>query len=277
MVGAQLIMKQMLLVLCCFVCVQNSFGNTDNELSLFSVSSEKRVVFSQGNVQYHPKKNLWRFAPNQYDVIGITNQKVSPSYNGWVDLFGWGTGDKPVLATGNYKDYSKYVDWGANVSTTSVQWRILTQKEWRYLLLERENASKLLGVGSVAGVMGVFILPDGANSFNSKLDFISLADQDAIKKMTYYSWTNRLVLNKYTSKQWEALESMGVVFLPFAGKRDVQAVEQVGNSGYYWSSDNDPTTLLRSYGLWISNMNINTMQPISKQVGCAVRLVNDVK
>ena len=144
-------------------------------------------------------------------------------------------------------------------------------------MLERENASKLVGIGKVAGVSGVFILPDNAHVFNSKINFVSLADQDVVKKWTRYSWNNEIVLNTYTAKQWETLETIGIVFLPFAGKRDVKTTEQIGDSGYYWTSDNDPTTLLRSYGLLISNTKINIIQPISKQTGCAIRLVNNIK
>lgn len=268
--------KIILLVLCGFIWSLE--GICAAKINSFSIAPETRVIFSKGNVQYHPKKNLWRFAPNQYDVIGKANEKVSPSYNGWIDLFAWGTGDKPSFVTNNYKDYCEFVDWGNNFTADDhTQWRTLTQKEWRYLLLEREHASKLLGIGKVAGVLGVFILPDDADVSDLGIDFISLADQGAVQKWTRYSWNNEIVLNTYTAKQWETLETIGIVFLPFAGKRDVKTTEQIGDSGYYWTSDNDPTTLLRSYGLLISNTKINITQPISKQTGCAIRLVNNIK
>lgn len=269
-------MKKIILLILCGVAWSLE-GFCATKIESFSVSPETKVIFSKGNVQYHPKKNLWRFAPDQYDVIGEKNAKVSISYNGWIDLFGWGTGNQPCLTTDNNKDYSNFVDWGTNFPEEDASWRTLTQKEWRYLLLERENASKLVGIGKVAGVSGVFILPDNAHVFNSKINFVSLADQDVVKKWTRYSWNNEIVLNTYTAKQWETLETIGIVFLPFAGKRDVKTTEQIGDSGYYWTSDNDPTTLLRSYGLLISNTKINITQPISKQTGCAIRLVNNIK
>lgn len=269
-------MKKIILLILCGVAWSLE-GFCATKIESFSVSPETKVIFSKGNVQYHPKKNLWRFAPNQYDVIGEKNAKVSISYNGWIDLFGWGTGNQPCRTTDNNKDYSDFVDWGTNFPEEDASWRTLTQKEWRYLLLERENASKLVGIGKVAGVSGVFILPDNAHVFNSKINFVSLADQDVVKKWTRYSWNNEIVLNTYTAKQWETLETIGIVFLPFAGKRDVKTTEQIGDSGYYWTSDNDPTTLLRSYGLLISNTKINITQPISKQTGCAIRLVNNIK
>ncbi len=58
---------------------------------LFSVASGKRVKFSQGNLQYQASTDTWRFADHQYDFIGAANSNVSSTYDGWIDLFGWGT------------------------------------------------------------------------------------------------------------------------------------------------------------------------------------------
>ena len=80
---------------------------------LFSVSEDRKVRFSQGNLQYYPDDDLWRFAENQWDFVGGTcfddnlgqmnvgtvyanetkcdNTKVFKYYPGWVDLFGWAT------------------------------------------------------------------------------------------------------------------------------------------------------------------------------------------
>ena len=80
---------------------------------LFSVSENRQVRFSQGNLQYYPDNNIWRFAEKQWDFVGGTgwdyylgdlnpgtvyangtqcdNTKVYKYYPGWIDLFGWGT------------------------------------------------------------------------------------------------------------------------------------------------------------------------------------------
>jgi hypothetical protein len=58
---------------------------------IFSVSENTQVYFSQGNLQYQASTNTWRFAENQYNYIGNPNTNVSSTYNGWIDLFGWGT------------------------------------------------------------------------------------------------------------------------------------------------------------------------------------------
>ena len=81
---------------------------------LFSVSADKQVYFSQGNLQYQASTDTWRFAENQYDMIGNDNANVSSSYSGWIDLFGWGTGNHPTDTIQNSEIYNEFVDWGVN-------------------------------------------------------------------------------------------------------------------------------------------------------------------
>ena len=57
----------------------------------FSVSASRQVVFSKGNLQYQASTDTWRFAENQYDYVGEANKNISATYDGWIDLFGWGT------------------------------------------------------------------------------------------------------------------------------------------------------------------------------------------
>ena len=128
----------------------------------FSVSATKTVTFSPGNLQYHAVNNKWRFAPNQTDYIGYDNENISSTYNGWIDLFGWGTGNNPTNKSTDYNDYQTFVDWGVNKigSYSPNTWRTLTYNEWYYLLTNRFNASNLKGVAQVNGVNGLILLPD---------------------------------------------------------------------------------------------------------------------
>ena len=68
-----------------------STGAVGSLTGKFSVSSSKQVAFSQGNLQYQASTNTWRFAENQTDYIGSDNKNISATYDGWIDLFGWGT------------------------------------------------------------------------------------------------------------------------------------------------------------------------------------------
>lgn len=76
----------------------------------FSVSASQKVHFSQGNLQYKASTNTWRFAAEQYHCVGSNNANISPSYNGWIDLFGWGTGNNPTLLSTSESDYSTFVE-----------------------------------------------------------------------------------------------------------------------------------------------------------------------
>lgn len=75
----------------------------------FSVSPTQQVYFSKGNLQYQASTKTWRFAKHQWDFIGSSNKNISPDYEGWIDLFGWGTGDNPTMSS--RKDEYNDVDY----------------------------------------------------------------------------------------------------------------------------------------------------------------------
>ncbi len=196
----------------------------------FSVSESKTVTFSPGNLQYHPANDEWRFAPNQTDYIGDANANISSTYNGWIDLFGWGTGNNPTNASEDYEDYQTFVDWGVNQigSYAPNTWRTLTYNEWEYLCRSRPNADKLIGVAQVNGVNGLILLPDGWTcpsgvTFNS-----GFHDDYGIE---YYA-----AYQTFSSSEWTKLEASGAVFLPAADARYGSDVGIAQYSGNYWSA-----------------------------------------
>ena len=216
---------------------------------LFSVSATQQVYFSQGNLQYQASTNTWRFAEHQYDYVGTQtaddygyyggnvsgsdNHSISSTYNGWIDLFGWGTGSNPTLSSNIDGYYGTFVDWGCNAisngGNTANQWRTLTQAEWEYLLNTRTDASSKRGTGNINGVGGLIILPDSC-TLPSECSFTSgFATNNPNNNP---DWTH----NSYTLAQWVQMETAGAVFLPAAGYRNGTNVYYVGNYGYYWSS-----------------------------------------
>lgn len=63
---------------------------------LFTVNaSGKKVIISQGNLQYQASTGTWQFAKEQYTTIGNalgnTATDTRSSQDKWIDLFGWGT------------------------------------------------------------------------------------------------------------------------------------------------------------------------------------------
>ena len=152
--------------------------NPSAGIGVFSVSADKQVTFSKGNLQYTQSTNTWSFAENQYDYIGtdnviggsVTSDEYGDYKNGTaladkVDLFGWSTSatNFGVSTSEDYNDYSgSFVDWGKNQigSDAPNTWRTLSYDEWDYLLNTRTNASVLKGVAQVNGVNGFIFLPD---------------------------------------------------------------------------------------------------------------------
>ena len=232
----------------------------------FSVSATQQVHFSQGNLQYQASTNTWRFAEHQYDYVGSANSNINSTYSGWIDLFGWGTGNNPTLASINYRDYSTFVDWGSNAiingGNAANQWRTLTQSEWDYLFNSRTNASSKWGTGIINGVSGLIILPDSWTLPSGCSFTAGFAN-------SYGDWTH----NSYILAQWAEMEAAGAVFLPAAGNRIGIGVESVGDRGYYWSSSPDDEVI--AYFMNFYSNYLNAANYGSRSSGFSVRPVQD--
>ena len=239
----------------------------------FSVSATKKITFSPGNLQYHPANNKWRFAENQTDYIGDANSNCSPTYNGWLDLFGWSgsTGSAKFgvsISENNGAYFGSFVDWGTNKigSDAPNTWRTLTHDEWYYLLNTRANASSLKGVAQVNDVNGLILLPDNWTcpaGVTFKSGFHSSYGGE------YYA-----AYQTFTADQWSKLESAGAVFLPSAGFRIGSCVSNVQNGGYYWSATGND-----GYGaryLYFTS-DVAGMGYFYRYSGRSVRLVKDLQ
>ena len=211
---------------------------TGTIVGLFSISNSKQVYFSQGNLQYQASTGTWRFAENQYDIIGDDNANISSTNSGWIDLFGWGTsgynGKNPYMTSTDYSDYGDgyndiagtNYDWGvynkiSNGGNQAGQWRTLTQSEWSYVISNRTDARYLRGTATVNGVKGLILLPDNW-TLPTGVTFTYGED----------GWWQ----NTYSASEWSKMEANGAVFLPAAGSRDGTSGYRVGTYGYYWSS-----------------------------------------
>lgn len=244
-----------------------TFGDTEtsNGIGIFSVSPNDKVTFSKGNLQYHPKKNKWQFANNQYDYFGTANENISADYNGWIDLFGWGTGNNPTKSETNSSSYKTFVDWGVNQIGDDAPntWRTLTRAEWEYLLESRPNAKNLLRFGSIKvngdsyGEHGVILLPDNW-----------VAPEDVEVESESFK-------NVFTTEQWFKLQQVGAVFMPDAGYRSGQSYY----SDYfpcYWSSTGDSSN--KAYYIYFYNSSYEpyTIKDDDPYRGYSVRLVKDL-
>lgn len=268
------------LLLVAFVACKKDNGNdggnsgnghqTEGSLSgVFSVGNGKTVRFSQGNLQYQASTDTWRFAEHQYDCIGSTNTNISLFYQGWVDLFGWGTSGyndiKPWLIDYNMDAISitgtKY-DWGLNNAISNggnkaSLWHLLTIDQWEYIVNRRSGSR--FAKATIGNVRGLLLLPDGWSTAIYALNAIN--DTEGGYESNYISTTD-----------WGSLlEANGVVFLPCAGLREGTTVNYVNGFGRYWSS----TYIEKARSLFIHQSDVRP-EGADYHWGLAVRLVQDV-
>jgi hypothetical protein len=187
-----------------------------------------------------------------------------------IDLFGWGTGDNPMLLSEILADYANFYDWGFNEigDDNSKRWRTLHYDEWDYLLHKRSNADSLLHYMSIAGIDGLMLLPDGWTC-PSGVKLKQWPEEAAIP----------IDIPKYSLDEWRILEKSGAVFMNancnmrYVAKGDLYLYAFY--EARYWvaSHSNDSTGVAISIGpLWKVKF---TDEPRSN--GYAVRLVKDIK
>ena len=157
-------MRKFLFLVTVLVVGSMSLMATEGALTgKFTINAQgEQVVFSQGNLQYQASTQTWRFAPQQYNYVSTTdNASISDTFDGWIDLFGWGTGLQPTLTNATVESF---VDWGVNaISNGGNQpnlWRTLTIDEWDFIINQRPKAFSLRGQISVAGTICYVLLPD---------------------------------------------------------------------------------------------------------------------
>ena len=245
----------------------------NRRIGIFSVAPNKYVSFSQGNLQYFPAANLWKFADNQYEHLGASNKYLSPTYRNWLDLFGWSSdsGKAPfgVSTSIDVADYKgDFVDWGSNwiCGDSANTWRTLTAAEWQYVFDERPNALQLRSKGSVNGIRGMILLPD---------NWILPEGLHFTARPTNLTMT--LDINAYTIEEWSKMEMAGAVFLPVTGRRDEKALGYFAEYGAYWSGTARSNT--EAYHTYF-NFNHKVIVhfwygPQSRPQGRSVRLVHD--
>ena len=126
-------------------------GSSDDSSSnlvpdAFSVSADKQVYFSSGNLQYIQSSDTWQFASCQWECVGTDNvtggevkydetcgyYREGTALADKVDLFGWSTSatNFGVSTSEDRRDYSgSFVDWGTNKigNDDPNTWRTLTR------------------------------------------------------------------------------------------------------------------------------------------------------
>ena len=264
----------------------------NRRIGVFSVAPDKKVSFSQGNLQYLPAINLWKFADTQYEYLGNANKYLKPTFRNWVDLFGWSANNTTapfgVSTSTNVADYAgDFVDWGTNAICGDAPntWRTLSIEEWKYLYHERKNAEKLFALGTINGIAGMILLPDdwqlpeGATcQLPTEKGLLWDDNYNGGGYINTNTQANHYQDNIYTLEQWQVMEEAGAVFLPAAGYRE--------NTNFSTQSVNPPSDYVGSYATSTiaDKNNYYFMRFIHREVrkyshslyrGRAVRLVHD--
>lgn len=188
--------------------------STAGGLGVFSVAEGKMVSFAPGNLQFNAAqgshlradstvaKGTWRFAENQWDFVGKDNGKISENYDGWIDLFGWGTSGYDN--TDNDPMAIFYQPWScSNKNLASVPkdstlnceiYEITGECEWEYTYFTYDEQNKnYYGYGPSQG----------------------MADESLVATSAYYDWGVYNAINNggneasswrsLTNAEWEYL------------------------------------------------------------------------
>ena len=277
----------------------------------FSVSATKKVVLSPGNLQYQASTNTWRFAENQWDYIGGDNDNIAEDYDGWIDLFGWGTSGISCGATcyqpwSTDQDNSKYyvhgnasasltfasgnADWGKNTisnggSKGNNGWRTPWKSEWEWLIGPEGDPNTVAEPGTncrtsstVGGVENARYAH--ARLFGTKAGLIIFPDvynhpagvSDPVQ--INVAEPSSMYINSYSTSDWAKMEAAGAIFLPSGGHRVGKTTSNYGGGAMYWSADYYDNN--RAFCLQFTTSTTNNNSKVQRYFGCAVRLIRDL-
>lgn len=143
-------------------------------------------------------------------------------------------------------------------------WYVLNHSEWTYLMATRDGVGMSKNaLGSVNGVNGLIILPDG---------WVQPAGVPVFKPVTSgVVYAN----NVYTTAEWAIMEAAGAVFLPCQGySTDGGEPENATDHGRYWASDAYNSD--NGYSISIEPDVIHDQNNNDKDNYYSVRLVKEV-
>lgn len=267
---------------------------------LFSVSEDKQVFFSQGNLwcdwgDWFPMAKCY-FEAHQYESPDSWNPHHASLFLWYHEFY---LQDYITYSTASYfhpniedvfftnsrnEDGTELPNpnFGVNINGTSQDgiWRTLSTEEWMYLFSYKW---------------------DGANSYYD--DYDNNARRGMYRKgVTVMGHTNCIVLypDGYDGEKVEDFDTgtfnvesayneataAGIVFLPAAGYRNNSTnVECFGSRGAYWSSTPNPGAVGYAHALYFQSLEdkagwkdryVNPKGDLPRSYGCSLRLVRDI-
>lgn len=282
----------------------------------FSVSADKQIYFSKGNLQYQPSTNTWRFAEKPW-IYFVDNssygncmtQNAVATTDKWIDLFAWGTSgwSGGVNASPYHLPYCRIVT-GTGATTTGYGYGPTYNSCQQSLVGDYANSDwgvyNSIWNGSNLDAAGTWRTPTSSEwsylynrtnrhtiaTVNSVKGLILLPDhwsKPAELAMTYAA--TGYTTNVYTEEQWTLLEKKGAIFLPITGKcinkitsaSSTYTLTSQTTIGYYWSTTYYSQSSAKSF--YFNNTGgggAGSGDGTGYQIKCAriaVRLVKDVQ
>ena len=161
-------------------------------------------------------------------------------------VFSVGPGVYATLGDENYSEGPKcFFTFDEAQAISVTEWHVLTKSEWTYLLVTRDEgraaADQRNGIGTVAGVHGLIIIPD---------NWIQPSGVPALTGGSSDGWNT----NSYDATQWAAMEAAGAAFLPAAGySTDGTTATDPGYDGTYWSSSENSDNTAQGFAIQFEN------------------------
>jgi len=278
--------------------------------SLFSISDNQQVFFSQGNLQFQASTGRWRLAEHQWDFVGgnysgielgtvyengvkCDNSLISQSYSGWIDLFGWAT-------SGWDNNNHYYHPW----DTESTDW-VVDGYGYGYWDGDYANYNMLgdyancdWGVynaiangGNQAGIWRTLTSWEWNHLVNERQDATykrSIATVNGVKGFVLLpdAWimpegvnftanAGNYETNSYNMNQWTIMENAGAIFFPSSGERRTN--EYMWSESYmnYWVSDCSSSSGYSSNGNSYYGNIYGGYNSRNRSYGLSVRLVQN--
>ena len=284
---------------------------------LFSVSESAQVYFSLLYLQYQASTGIWRFAEHQWDYVGGTepeygiygnvyelgvrcdNTLISQNYDGWIDLFGWGTSgwdngniyyhpyDYDIYGNHNGMPQSSYdisvgygfgptdglsYDFDLRGDYANADWGVyntITNGDYcGWYTLTIDEWQYVLELRNTAS--GIRYAKGMVNGVNGVILFPD--DWKSSSNINNVNDRNgRYDGNKISSTRWKSMEKRGAVFLPAAGYRfDGSWLDECGVWGLYWTSTHLPR--YTACDIFFRDGNLHTELASNRYEGLSVRL-----
>ena len=268
---------------------QYAVKNSDGELIQFSVSANKKVYFSIGNLRHGDSQSSipgWSLHAHQFDEHEDAYRRhgysgtvmTGTGYNATYDMdrICWGrlandsghtytAGSMWIYADNLDLTRTNGTDWGTVLTTEGNNWRMLTADEWNYLFnatargtrrFIKVNVRAAAGVGTAYGVheggnFGVLLLPDNYAGTGLSTPLSSFNNGNSKKFVT-------IDLTSDGTDDVSKMLNAGAVFLPALGYRnaDQYEVEQYKEYTYYNPMKPTSTSIYQSFGYYWSSTRV---------------------